>query len=172
MSDNMEDFEKRADDRMAARFGQHTRRNNMQDKEQGNVGKAFTIMVYHDTDAHGTHKFLTMNSLYTDSIGGREAFEKILAQQYTTFELFGSTPIVMVSLNPSHAEYPDRAGADELGKRIRDAIKTYYPNSRPLEAWVPERKGYIPPKPLTESDILWRPTSNLKDRSEEHTSEL
>ena len=124
--------------------------------------KAFDIMVYHVIDKNGTHRFLTMNSLDAWFSEGREGFERVLAKQYKTFELVGSTPIIVSSDDPPKAQFPDPEGCDRLDDRVR-ALMNAFPNaSKRLEAWLPDaekRVEYAPSEPVRSP---WRPMSTLK----------
>jgi hypothetical protein len=126
------------------------------------VEKPFDIIVYHVVDKNGTHRFLTMNSLSPWLSEGREGFERVLAKQYKTFELVGSTPIIVSSDDPPKAQFPDPDGRDRLDDRIR-ALMNAFPNaSKRLEAWLPDPEERVEWSPAEHVRSPWRPMSTLK----------
>ena len=85
----------------------------MKDHEQGN-NRVFAVSVYHVTDAQGVHRFLSMNSLAVGFLGGIGEFEGILATQFRTFELLGTTSVAISVENPLEVQILDPEGAEQL----------------------------------------------------------
>ena len=124
--------------------------------------KPFDIIVYHVVDKNGMHRFLTMNSLSPWLSEGREGFERVLAKQYKTFELVGSTPIIVSSVDPSKCQFPDPDGRDRLDDRIR-ALMNAFPNaSKRLEAWLPDPEERVEWAAAEHVRSPWKPMSTLK----------
>jgi len=70
--------------------------------------ETFSIVVYHVMDAKGTHRFLSMDALSVDDLGGAEAVEAMLARQFKSVELLGSATVATSPDNPAHWEPLDR----------------------------------------------------------------
>lgn len=123
-------------------------------------GEPFALMVYHVTDAHGRHRFLTMNSFAIESLGGTDAFEEILATQFQTFELLGTT-FVTVSKDLRRCAFLDPPTARRMHMRI-DEIRAACPNSsRGIEPWLPDM-GEHPLVPINANQAPWNPVSSLR----------
>ena len=122
------------------------------------------VSIYHVTDAGGMHKFLTINSLRVEALGGTGVFEQILARQYETFELLGTTPVVSPEDDPRTVKFPDARGAEELHERVRKTMAAYPNSSGCLESWQPERKGPAKPYSTPVDQLPWRPISELKKK--------
>lgn len=133
----------------------------MKTHEEGNERKVFAFMVYHVTDAQGMHRFLTMNSFSIDAYGGSDVFEGMLAKQFKTFELLGTTPMLNSEENPYEFTSLDPQGAQDLGNRIKKAMAAYPNSSRYLEPWLPGREEPTP-APINIKEVQWRPMATLK----------
>jgi hypothetical protein len=124
--------------------------------------KPFDIMVYHVTDKNGRHRFLTMNSLSPWFREGREGFERVLGRQFQTFELVGSTPIIVTSVDPPKAQFPDPESRDRLDDRVR-ALMNAFPNaSKRPEAWLPDPEERVEWGAAEPVRSPWMPMSTLK----------
>jgi hypothetical protein len=112
----------------------------MKNHEQGN-NRVFTVNVYHVTDGQGMHRFLSMNSLAVGFLGGIGEFEGILATQFRTFELLGTTSVAISVENPLEVQILDPEGAERLGKLIGKMMAAYPNASHTLEPWLPDEKA-------------------------------
>jgi hypothetical protein len=124
--------------------------------------RTVTVMVYHVTDAGGAHRFLSMNSLSAGLRGGTDAFEAMLASQYTTVELLGATPVAVSEGDPPQCEMLDSAGAGQLAEQVKEAMAGCPGPCRGLEPWLPPAEECAPPAPPALSSLPWRPISSLK----------
>jgi hypothetical protein len=132
----------------------------MKTPENDKPRRPFYVLFYHVVDARGTHHFLTMNSLATDMMGGRDAFEARLAQQFKSYELLGSAP-VSVSENLREVTILDPRGAEQLRDRVLSAMASYPNSSRGLEPWLPDPEDSTLP-PFNPKEAQWRPMSTFK----------
>ncbi len=124
----------------------------MKDHEKGN-NRVFTVNVYHVTDGQGMHKFLSVNSLAIGFIGGIGEFEGILATQFRTFELLGTTSVAVSVENPLEVQILDPEGAERLGKLIGKMMAAYPNTTRTLEPWLPDEKAKEARFPTSETTI-------------------
>jgi hypothetical protein len=94
---------------------------------------AVTISVYHVVDGSDVHRFLTSNDRFIEHIGGIDALETRLRNQYCSFELVG-TCRVGANGNESAADVDQQASAQIVAK-IKE-IASRYPQCVPLpEPW-------------------------------------
>jgi len=132
----------------------------MKTQENDKLRRPFHVLIYHVVDARGMHHFLTTNSLDTDMMGGRDAFEARLAQQFKSYELLGSTP-VSVFEDLGGGVILDPPGAEQLRNRILSAMAAYPNSSRGLEHWLPDPQDSTLP-PFNPKDVQWRPMATFQ----------
>ena len=78
------------------------------------------IAVYHVVDQEDAHQLITTNNRFVEHIGGPEALENRLKQEFRQFELIGSV---------------NTAVQDGVGPEIRERIQSIaleHPNCDPL----------------------------------------
>ena len=107
----------------------------MKSHEQA-YGEPFAVMLYHVTDTHGRHRFLTMNSFAIEHLGGIDAFEGILARQFQTSELLGTTAVAVAKEDPAKFAV-DTVTAYRIRTRIEQIVAACPSSSHCLEPWLP-----------------------------------
>ena len=124
--------------------------------------KTWDLFYYHVFDKNGRHRYLSMNSVDVRFWGGRDGFERVLAQQYQTFELVGSIPMSVTMTDPPRFKVTDNLGALQVLQRIIDLMKALPNSSDRLEAWTPDPEKIVELWPVEPVRSPWRPMSTLK----------
>jgi hypothetical protein len=134
----------------------------LENHERANGRSVLTVMIYHVTDKHGRHRFLTMNDQAANKIGGVESFEGILASQFQTVELLGTNPVAIDEKNPSEVLLLDPDGAAQLRNRIKRMMAAHLNSSHYLEPWLPKEEDRVQPITSDINKVPWRPMSTFK----------
>ncbi len=101
----------------------------------GSAERPVIVMYYHVVDKHGTHRVISINDYAIwDLFGDLEAFERHLAARYRSFELVGSSKVI-VKPAAQTATLPE--GAQELKSRIEE-LRAKHPGIC-SEPWMPEQ---------------------------------
>lgn len=131
----------------------------MKTQKHGKSSQPYQVMFYHVLDSKGRHRFLTMNSLTADWMGGKNVFEARLGEQFKSYELLGTMDAI-TSENGRTTTIVDRRGAEQTRERVQSAMAAH-PNSY-LEPWLPNSEMSAGQVPTATDNAHWRPMSTFK----------
>ncbi len=124
--------------------------------------RPYLVSIYHVLDKQGIHRFLTMNSHSVTRLGGIGEFERILATQFRTFELLGTSLVAQSRKNRGKYQIADPEGVDNLRERIIETMAAYPNSSRCIEPWLPAGQESKLPWPNLTNQVQLTPMPTFK----------